>query len=52
MMVTHDPVAASYCNRILFIKDGVIYNEIYKSDNRIQFYQEIMDVLSLLGGTK
>ena len=52
MMVTHDPVAASYCNRILFIKDGVIYNEIYKSDNRMQFYQEIMDVLSLLGGTK
>ncbi len=30
MMVTHDPLAASYCNRILFIKDGVIYNEIYK----------------------
>ena len=52
MMVTHDPVAASYCNRILFIKDGVIYNEIYKSDNRMQFYQEIMDVLSVLGGTK
>ena len=52
MMVTHDPVAASYCNRILFIKDGVIYNEIYKSDNRMQFYQEIMDVLSSLGGTK
>lgn len=52
MMVTHDPLAASYCNRILFIKDGTIYNEIYKGDNRIQFYQEIMDVLSLLGGTK
>lgn len=49
MMVTRDPLAASYCNRILFIKDGVIYNEIYKGDNRIQFYQEIMDVLSLLG---
>ena len=52
MMVTHDPLAASYCNRILFIKDGTIYNEIYKGDNRIKFYQEIMDVLSLLGGTK
>ncbi|WP_343342954.1 ABC transporter ATP-binding protein [Terrisporobacter petrolearius] len=52
MMVTHDPLAASYCNRILFIKDGEIYNEIYKGDNRIQFYQEIIDVLSLLGGTK
>ncbi|MBN8048199.1 ABC transporter ATP-binding protein [Paraclostridium bifermentans] len=52
MMVTHDPVAASYCHRILFIKDGLIYNEIYKGDNRMQFYQEIMDVLSLLGGNK
>ncbi len=52
MMVTHDPLAASYCNRILFIKDGQIYNEIYKGDNRVQFYQEIIDVLSLLGGTK
>ena len=52
MMVTHDPLAASYCNWILFIKDGTIYNEIYKGDNRIKFYQEIMDVLSLLGGTK
>ena len=52
MMVTHDPVAASYCHRILFIKDGEIYNEIYKGDNRAKFYQEIMDVLILLGGSK
>ena len=52
MMVTHDPVAASYCHRILFIKDGVIYNEIYKGDNRAKFYQEIMDVILLLGGSK
>ena len=52
MMVTHDPVAASYCHRILFIKDGQIYNEIYKGDNRAKFYQEIMDVLILLGGSK
>ncbi len=52
MMVTHDPVAASYCHRILFIKDGVIYNEIYKGDSRAKFYQEIMDVLLLLGGSK
>ncbi len=50
MMVTHDPLAASYCNRILFIKDGVIYNEIYKGNSREQFYQEIIDVLALLGG--
>lgn len=50
MMVTHDPLAASYFSRILFIKDGAIYNEIYKGENRSQFYQEIIDVLSLLGG--
>ncbi|KEI82934.1 ABC transporter ATP-binding protein [Clostridium botulinum] len=50
MMVTHDPLAASYCNRILFIKDGVIYNEIYKGESRQQFYQEIIDLLALLGG--
>ncbi len=52
IMVTHDPLSASYCNRILFIKDGAIYNEIYKGDSRQQFYQEIMDVLALLGGGK
>ncbi|MNO14921.1 ABC transporter ATP-binding protein YxdL [compost metagenome] len=50
MMVTHDPLAASYCNRILFIKDGSIYNEIHKGGSRQQFYQQIIDVLSLLGG--
>lgn len=50
MMVTHDPLSASYCSRILFIKDGTIYNEIYKGDSRQQFYQEIIDVLALLGG--
>ncbi|EGT2204681.1 ABC transporter ATP-binding protein [Clostridioides difficile] len=50
MMVTHDPLAASYCSRILFIKDGAIYNEIYKGSSREQFYQDIMDVLILLGG--
>ena len=50
VMVTHDPLAASYCNRILFIKDGGIYNEIYKNVSRQQFYQQIINVLSLLGG--
>lgn len=49
MMVTHDPIAASYCTRILFIKDGRIFNEIYRGSSRSQFYQEILDVLSLLG---
>ncbi|MEW9096750.1 MAG: ABC transporter ATP-binding protein [Clostridiaceae bacterium] len=51
IMVTHDPLSASYCSRILFIKDGVIYNEIYRGESRQQFYQEIIDVLALLGGS-
>ena len=51
LMVTHDVFAASYCQRILFIKDGKIYNEIYKGDRtRREFFNEIMDVLSSLGG--
>ncbi len=50
IMVTHDALSASYCNRILFIKDGTIYNEIYRGDSRQRFYQEIIDVLALLGG--
>jgi putative ABC transport system ATP-binding protein len=50
IMVTHDPLSASYCSRILFIKDGTIYNEIYRGESRQQFYQEIIDVLAFLGG--
>ncbi|MGE5704028.1 MAG: ABC transporter ATP-binding protein, partial [Clostridia bacterium] len=50
MMVTHDPLAASYCNRVIFIKDGQLYNEIHRGDNRQAFFQNIIDVLSLLGG--
>ena len=37
LMVTHDPVAASYCDRVLFIKDGQLYNEMYCGDNRQAF---------------
>lgn len=50
VMVTHDPVAASYCDRVLFIKDGEFFNEIYRDDRRQTFYQRILNVLSLLGG--
>ena len=52
LMVTHDAFSASYANRILFLKDGKIFNEIIKGEkNRQTFYYEILDVLSLLGGT-
>ena len=50
IMVTHDPIVASYCDRVLFIKDGEFFNEIYKDERRQTFYQRILNVLSLLGG--
>ncbi|MDR2992908.1 MAG: ABC transporter ATP-binding protein [Bacillus cereus] len=50
MLVTHDAMAESYCDRIVFIKDGQLYNEIYCGDNRKVFYQKILEVLALLGG--
>ncbi len=50
IMVTHDPIAASYCDRVLFIKDGEFFNEIYKDERRQMFFQKILNVLSLLGG--
>lgn len=50
IMVTHDPIAASFCDRVLFIKDGEYFNEIYKDDRRQTFFQRILNVLSLLGG--
>ena len=51
-MVTHDPVSASYCKRILFIKDGQIYNEIYKDGTNRDFYVDFIDVLAMIGGRK
>ena len=50
MLVTHDALAASYCHRVIFIKDGRFYNEIRRGGNRQTFYQQIVDVLALLGG--
>lgn len=50
LLVTHDPVAASYCNRVIFIRDGRLFSEIHQGDNRQVFFQEIIDTLSLMGG--
>lgn len=50
MLVTHDPLAASYCNRIIFIKDGKLAAEIHRGDNRQAFFQRIIDTLSFWGG--
>lgn len=51
LMVTHDALAASYASRVIFIKDGKIFNEIYKGDSsRKEFFDKIIDVVTLLGG--
>jgi len=51
MMVTHDSFTASYASRIIFIKDGKIFNEISRGDDsRKQFFDRIIDVVTLLGG--
>ncbi|MGG3890821.1 ABC transporter ATP-binding protein [Metabacillus fastidiosus] len=50
MLVTHDPQAASYCNRVVFIRDGKFYSEIHRGNNRQAFFQKIIDTLSLMGG--
>lgn len=52
LMVTHDVMAASYCQRVIFIKDGKLYNEIYRGENRQAFFQKIVDMLALLGGDR
>ena len=51
LMVTHDAFTASYANRILFIKDGKIFNELIKgNDTRKEFFEKIIEVQTLLGG--
>ncbi|MGR6010470.1 ABC transporter ATP-binding protein [Bacillus cereus group sp. BfR-BA-01453] len=52
MMVTHDPYSASYCERILFIKDGELYKEIKCKSTREVFYKEILDVLANIDNPK
>ena len=51
LMVTHDAFTASYADRIIFIKDGKIFNELIKGNsNRKQFFEKIIEVQTLLGG--
>lgn len=51
VMVTHDPVASSYCSRVVFLKDGTIYSELYRGDKTRQvFFKDIMDIQAVLGG--
>ncbi len=51
LMVTHDAYAASFCGRVLFIKDGVMFTELRKGDQtREQFFRRVIDILATLGG--
>ena len=51
LMVTHDAFTASYCKRILFIKDGKLFNELIRGmESRKEFFDRIMEVIALLGG--
>lgn len=51
LMVTHDAFTASYSNRVIFIKDGKLFNEIRKGkQSRKEFFNKIIDVVTLLGG--
>ena len=51
LMVTHDAFAASYCKRVIFIKDGEIFTELTKGEEtRKEFFSHIMEVITLLGG--
>lgn len=49
-MVTHDSYAASFCDRVIVLKDGNIYQEIKKSGTRRQFMDQLLDILRNLGG--
>ncbi len=53
VMVTHDPVAASYCSRVIFIKDGQIFTQLNKGEETRQaFFSDIMKTQSVLGGVQ
>ena len=51
LMVTHDAFSASYASKVIFIKDGQIFNEFSRGNqSRKEFFDKIIDVVSLLGG--
>ena len=53
MMITHDPYAASYCQRVIFLRDGKIVNEMFKGDqSEKEFFDRILTIQSALGGDR
>lgn len=53
MMITHDPYAASYCQRVIFLRDGKIVNELFKGEqSQKEFFDRILTLQSALGGER
>ena len=51
LVVTHDAMTASYAERILFLRDGMIFTELQKgNDSRKVFFEKILNVLTMMGG--
>lgn len=51
LMVTHDPLAASYCHRITFIRDGKVFSELNRKSDEKSFYSQILNSLAMMGGS-
>ena len=49
-MVTHDSLSASYCDRVILMRDGVVCSELVNKGNRRVFFNELMEVLRKLNG--
>lgn len=49
-MVTHDSFAASFCDRVVVLKDGAVFGELKRTDNRRRFMDELLDTIRRLGG--
>ncbi len=52
LMVTHDSFAASFCKKIIFIKDGIVNMQIVRKGTRKEFFDHILDCLAVLGGER
>lgn len=50
ILATHDSIAASYCSRVIFLKDGNIFADICKKDDDKKFHNKILDCLAIMGG--
>ncbi|MDR6553483.1 ABC transporter ATP-binding protein [Paenibacillus qinlingensis] len=53
LMITHDPYAASYCRRVIFLRDGKIVNEMFKGEqSEKEFFDRILTIQSAIGGDR